>query len=357
MVLVSLTGGIADFGWGLALGFALSLVVLASLLVVATFPQEALQLAVSSPRGREFKGGTVSVELFVTSKRGASLAVFDLTSVPDGLDAAITGEGLRRTLEVKSRFAGVFSGLKARVGVLDPLGIFSRSEVHELKFSTEFLPTFLLVRREPLQVSAAILGDYPAGRSGFGQEFYSAQMYAPGSSSRDILWKRQAKSPNGNLMARVGEANIPEKLTVCFVERRGVAERKSPQWMDLASEAIARVGLPVISSGTTLRLLHVLGDSVTVAEAKDAGGLANVLVDIWREDGQREKTGMRPGQADIIVTAEAEISEPETMGLVLQKPSVLLGWGRQKKGARGSSVVFFSGHEDVSGLVARVLSR
>ncbi len=357
MVLVSLAAALASFGWGLALGFALAVVVLASLAIVVTLPKDALGLGVSASRGRAFKDERVAVELLLTSKKGSSLAQFDLTYVPDGLEAAITGEGATRTLEVTSRYAGVFGGLKVRVGILDPLRIFARNEVHDIEASFEFLPTFLLAKNEPIRVSAAILGDYPAGRRGFGQEFYSAESYSPASSSKDILWKRQAKNPEEDLLVRVGEANIPERLTVCFLERQMLPERKSPRWMDLASEAMARVGLSVISTGTTLRVVHVLGEETTVSEAKDPGSLANLLVDLWREDRPREKRVERPSMADLVVTAESETSSPDVMGLVQDKPSILLGWGQRKKGALSYGVVFFSGQEDVSGLVAAVLSR
>jgi hypothetical protein len=357
MILVSLAGSLASFGWGLALGFALAVVVLVSLVAVVTFPKDALMLSVDSPRGRAFKGEEISAGLNISSKRGASLAQFELAQVPEGLEAAIVGDGAKRRLSVNSRYAGVFSGLKVRVGILDPLGIFARTEVHSVRLSFEFLPTFLLAKKEPMRVSAAILGDFPAGRGGYGQEFYSAEMYTPASSSRDIMWKRQAKLPNDSLMVRVGEANIPEKLTVCFIERLGVEDRRSPRWMDLASEAIARVGLPVVSTGTTLRLLHIVGETEVVAETKDAGGLANILIGLWSEGPPAVGSIESPRQADMIIVAETETASSDVMGLVLDKPSVLLGWGQQKKAARGSNVIFFSGREDVSGLVARVLSR
>jgi hypothetical protein len=357
MLLASFAGGLANFGWALALGFSLAVVMLYSLLVVASYPREALSLTVDPRRARAFKGEEVAVEVVLASKWRGSLAEFEVVSVPEGLELAMRGEKNRRTLTAGSRYAGVFSGVKAKMGVVEPMGIFERSEVHRLDLSFEFLPTFLLAKREPVTVSAVILGDYPAGRRGFGQEFHSVEAYTPSSSSRDILWKKLAKTPGEELMARVGEANIPEKLTVCFIEREGVGERGSPRWMDLASEAIARVGLPVISTGTRLRVLHVLGGTMEVAEAKEAEGLANILVGLWTDKGLKEKTMEGPDQADIIVTAEAETTSPETMALVLEKPTVLLAWTQQKKVARGSRVVFFTGHEDVSGLVMRVLSR
>ncbi|MDG6902546.1 MAG: hypothetical protein JRM80_11400 [Nitrososphaerota archaeon] len=347
----------AGFGWGMALGFALAVVTLFSLLRVAAYPREAFALTVNQSRSRAFKGEKASMELLLASGRASPVAELEVVSFPDGLEVAMEGEGPRRVLTATSRYAGVFTGLKVRVGFTEPLALFSRTEVRELELSFEFLPASLLERREPLMVSAAILGDYPAGRRGFGQEFYSVEVYAPSSSSKDILWKRFAKLPGDVLMSRVGEANIPERLTVCFMEPRDKDERRTPRWMDLASEAIARVGLSVISTGTKLRLIHTVDGSSTSAEAKDVGELASALVGLWGDHGPKDRTKDGPASADLIIAPESEASTPEVMGAVMEKPAVLLAWGSQRKGARVAGVVFFTGQEDVSGLVAGVLSR
>lgn len=351
-----MAASLATFGWGLALGFSLAVVVLVSLLVVATFPKEALSLTTDASHCRAFKGAEATTNLSIGSNRGTALSEFDLAFIPEGLEVTVSGEGARRTLGVKSKFAGVYGGLKVRVGITDPLGVFARSEIHELPVRFEFLPISLLAAGVPLRVAPAMLGDFPAGRSGFGQEFYSAETYTSARSSRDIMWKRQARMPTDHLMVRVGEANIPERLTVCLLERRSLAERRSPRWMDLALEAMARVGLPVVSSGVTLRVLHVLGEGTTVSEARDTEQLASLLVSLWNDEADKATTEVRLSQADIMIVSEVETQAPDTMGLVLSKPSVILGWGRRRV-LGGSSVVFFSGHEDVSALVARVLSK
>lgn len=331
---------------------------LASLLMVALLPKEAISLKVGVTRARAFKGEELSTPLAAGSKKRRNpTAQLELVAIPEGLEARIEGEGNERVLFALSRFAGVFGGVRVRIGVLDPLGMFTRSEVYEIPLTFEFLPTSLLARREPLRVSAAMLGDYPAGRSGPGQEFYSAEIYNPSNSSREIMWKRQARMPTDYLVVRVGEANIPEKLTVCFIDATDNTSVRTPRWMDLASEAIARLGLPVVSSGTTLRVLHEETGEMTVAEARDAGGLANLLLWLWRKDILKESTRDGPGQADMIVAPEAETQGPEVAGLILAKPTVLLGWGQRPRTAPGYSVIFFTGSEDLRPLVARVLSR
>ena len=355
-MLVSVTGTLAFYGWGLALGFAFSAICLFSLVALVRLRKESLGITVDRSRARAFKGEQIPASISVGLSKSWTLAQLDLMTVPEGLEARITEDGPRRMLTVKSNFAGVYKGVKVRVGVLDPLGIFERTEVHEIGMEFEFLPNYLLARPEPLRVSAAMLGDFPAGRRGHGQEFYSAEVYTASGNSRDIMWKRQAKMPNDFLMVRVGEANIPEMMTVCFIEKQDAPMRHNANWMDLASEAIAHVGLPVVASGVTMRLIHVFGDRTTVTLAKDPESLAQALMWVWREDIEKEGTELEPEDADILIASQAETATPAIMGLFERKPSVLLGWDRRRV-VLGTGVVFFTGREEVGWLVAKVLSR
>ncbi|MCL5672871.1 MAG: hypothetical protein M1566_05230 [Thaumarchaeota archaeon] len=353
---MTVVGSISNFGWGMAIGLSLAFVALFSLLAVVALPPEALTLYAEKSRERTFKGRRVTVALKGWSGPRRVAVNFELVSGPRGIDASLEGEGSSRVLAVQSRFAGLFSGFVVRVGAGDPLGLFVRSQLHELDLALEFLPTFLLASREPITVAAAMLGDLPAGRSGFGQEFYSAEVYNTSSSSKDIMWKREAKLPSDRLYVRVGEANIPETMTVCFLEERDSEERGTAIWMDLASEAIARVALPAILSGTAVRLLHVVDGDARTTQARDPAGLAEMVVWLWKKDGAREMTRETPKDSDFVVVGQVETQDPETMALVLEKPSLVLTWGKRNP-VIGSGVAFFTGKEDISGLVAMVLSK
>ena len=354
-MIVPLASALAGFGWGLALGFAFALLASASLLALAAYPKEGLDLSVGSARARAFKGGEVAVQLSVKT-RSAS-ARMDLVMIPNGLEAEIKGEGKERTLVAKSRYAGVYTGLKARVEIADRLGILARSEVKDVGIVCEFLPTSLLGTGEPIRVSAARLGDLPAGRGGSGQEFYAAEVYTTSRSAKDIMWKRLARTPDELLLVRTGEANIPETMNLWFYEEEeGEEKTRTPARMDLASEAIARVGLPVVSTGTKLRVRHVHRGKATLTEAKDREGLANLVARLWEDGSEPGVAAESPAQADMVIASEEAAHSPEVVGLVMNRPSVLLVWG-EGRGMKGSSVVFFSGHEDLSSLVAMVLSK
>ena len=257
---------------------------------------------------------------------------------------------------MRSGYAGVFSGFHLRIGIGDPLGLFSRYEGRRLELAAEFLPKSLLAKQEGIAVSAAMLGDRPAGSRGFGQEFYTAELYDPSHDSRGILWKRQARTEGDTLMVRVGEANIPETLTVCLLEHHSREARELPGWMDLASEAVSLIGLSVLASGSSLRIIHQIGNDATVSEARDLRGLADLLSWLWRDDTGKERSRQGPGDAAIIVTGKKEIENPDILGLMLRRPSVVLSYTSGSV-AHGANVVFFTGKENISLLVNRVLSR
>jgi hypothetical protein len=281
----------------------------------------------------------------------------ELLHTPEGVQAKLRSDGGGgHSLVVSSRYSGVFSGFSLKVGILDPIGLFNRHEECRLDLTAEFLPVSLLARMEGIVVGAAMLGDRPAGSRGFGQEFYTAELYDSSHDSKGILWKRQAMIGGDNLMVRVGEANIPETLTMCLLEARKRAPRDLPRWMDLASEAVSLIGLTVLGSGSNLRVIHQIGNEATVAEARDLKALADLLSGLWRDSVPKLKTPVAPADASIVVTGEAEVQKPDIFGLLLSKPSVVLSTSTGKV-AQGASVVFFTGKENVSGLVTKVLSR
>jgi hypothetical protein len=234
--------------------------------------------------------------------------------------------------------------------------LFKRHEECRLDLTAEFLPVSLLAKMEGVVVEAAMLGDRPAGSRGFGQEFYAAELYDSSHDSKGILWKRQAMIEGDSLMVRVGEANIPATLTVCLLEAQRRAPRELPRWMDLASEAVSLIGLTVLGSGSNLRVIHQIGEEATVDEARDLKTLADLLLWLWHDAAAKQKAHVALADAAIIVTGEAEVQKPDIFGLLLSKPSIVLSNSRGRV-TQSASVVFFTGKENVGGLVTKVLSR
>jgi len=341
----------------LALALSLALAAGVSFLLIRLSPKKAFHVGIGPGQRRTFKGGVLTYPLAFESAQEEESARVELIQVPEGVQAVLRDTGEHgHSLAVRSRYAGVYSGFALKVGIGDPLGLYDRFEERRLDFAAEFLPTSLLAKQEGMMVSAAMLGDRPAGSRGFGQEFYTAELYDPSHDSKGILWKRRAKTEADTLMVRVGEANIPETLTICLLEQRKREPRELPGWMDLASEAISLIGVSVLASGSSIRVIHQIGEERTASEARDLTGLADLLGWLWRDDGGKGKSREGPGDASIIVTGKSELDNPDILGMLLKKPSVVLSYTGGLV-AHGTNVVFFTGKENISLLVNKVLSR
>jgi hypothetical protein len=341
----------------MALALSLTTAAAVSYLLIRFSPERMFKMNLGPGQKRTFKGGTLTYPLAFESATGEQRVNVKLVQIPEGVQAMLSETGDHgRSLVVSSKFAGVFSGFSLRLGIGDSLGLYDRWEERRLDLAAEFLPSSLLAKREEITVSAAMLGDRPAGSRGFGQEFYTAELYDPSHDSKGILWKRQARSSEDNLMVRVGEANIPETLTICLIEHQKREPRELPGWMDLASEAISMIGVSVLASGSSLRVIHQVGEVRTASEARDLTGLADLLGWLWRDGPGKERTSLVAEDAAMIVTGKVEIEYPEIFGLLLKKPSVVLSYTSGRV-AHGANVAFFTGTENISLLVNRVLSR
>jgi uncharacterized protein (DUF58 family) len=350
-------GALGSYSWGLALALSMTVTAIASFVYLKLSPKKVFEVRLGPGQKRTFKGEALSFPIIFESPGDEARAVLELLSVPEGAQARLrSSPDQGHTIIVSSRFSGVFTGWSLKVGILDPLGLFKRYEERKLDLQAEFLPSSLLARRAEVVVRAAMLGDRPAGSRGFGQEFYSAEVYDSSQDSKGILWRRQAKVGGDFLMVRVGEANIPETLTICLLESQKRIPRELPGWMDLASEAVSLMGLTVLDSGSSLRVIHLVGGEASTAEARDLKGLANLLTGLWSEDHARQKIQGVPTEAGIIVTGEPEMQDPDVFGLLLRKPAVVLTFSVGKV-SQSRTVVFFTGKENVNGLVSEVLSR
>jgi len=335
----------------------MSVTAIASFAYLRLSSKKVFEVKLGPGQRRAFKGNALAFPIIFESPGDETRAVLELLRVPEGAQARLrSSPDQGHTLLVSSRFSGVFAGWSLKVGILDPIGLFKRYEETKLDLQAEFLPSSLLARRQEVVVRAAMLGDRPAGSRGFGQEFYSAELYDSSQDSKGILWKRQAKLGGDFLMVRVGEANIPETLTICLLESQKRIPRELPGWMDLASEAVSLIGLTVLRSGSSMRVIHIVRGEASTAEAKDLKGLADLLAWLWSDDSARQKVQGVPSEAGIMVTGEPEMQDPSVFGLLLRIPSVVLTFSVGKV-SRSRTVVFFTGKENLGGLVSEVLSR
>ena len=355
MVLISVASALGNFGWGLALGFAMAAAGLLSVAILRFSPERTFRIGMEQRRLRGFKGEDTETLFRIKSPMGMEESAVVLPRVPEGLRADLNRQrdGSWRIL-ANSRFAGMYQGLKVRLSFVDFLGIAERYEERELDLRLEFLPRALLFELPETNMAPVTLGEVPANRMGLAQEFYGAERYNLSQDVKDILWKRLARYGTSSPMVRVREANTPELLTACVLELK---ERKGLEyyhWMDAVCEAVARLGRAAIGVGMRFRVLRITRVGRTLAEAHDLGSLADCAMAVWgvEEEG---KPSEGPESASILVTGEDELNSGEA-GLVPGRPTVVIS-PRPTPGAQNPRSVFFSGSEDLSGLVGLVLSR
>ena len=304
---------------------------------------------------RGFKGEDSTVVFRIRSPMGIEESAVALPRTPEGLKAELgrMPDGSWKIL-ANSKFSGLYQGLKVRLSFVDFLGIAERYAERELDLRLEFLPKAMLLELASVNMAPVTLGEVPANRMGLAQEIYGAERYNLSQDVKDILWKRLARFGTASPMVRVREANTPELLTVCVLElteREGLEHYK---WMDTVCEAVARLGRATIAVGMRFRVLRVTGRGRTLAEAHDLGTLADCTMAIWEVE-EEGRIGDGAESASIIITGEDELNAGEA-GLISGKPTVVIS-PRPTPSLRNARSVFFTGSEDLSGVVGQVLSR
>jgi hypothetical protein len=341
-------------GLGLALGLALAVAAAVSLVAVRLASGQYSAIRMEPQKFSDFKARTFEARLsFEGRKRGAVLTVSRVTAQP-GVDVEVKprADGTF-SLALRTRFAGRFNMLTATVRVSDAMGIFfSEEEVRLKDFLLDSLPTSLLQRPRPLPMAAISVGEAPSGSRGSAQEFYAIEDYDASSDPRGILWKRVAESPTEKLVARVGESNIPKVLTVAVVETADRFETQ-PWFMDLVSEALARLGREAVEYGITLRIISEINGLAWAAEARTVSDISSCTMGLWTL-GRKAPASKELPWPDLVITGLEDTEDPRVSGLVANRPSVVVTSGRPAKKV-GRRVMLYSGSEDVSKVLQAVL--
>jgi len=338
------------------LGFSVAAAGLISVVLLKFSPSHTFSVRAEEPRLRVLKGEEAEIDLKVKSPMGFEESEVSLAGAPEGLKLELRRKTERFcTVVASSRFSGVYRNLKVRLSFPDFLGIAERYEERELELTLEFLPRSLLLEPARVNMAPLTLGEIPANRIGLAQEFYGAERYNLSQEVKDILWKRLARFASTSPMVRVREANTPELLTVCVLERIERGGLEYYRWMDLVCEAVARVGSAVIGIGVRLRLVRDTREWRTVAEAHDLESLADCTMAVWQGIDQKS-TDYGPESASIIIAGEAELNSAEGLGLAGSKPTVVISLGPTYR-QQNPNLLVFTGSEDLSGLVGLVLSR
>jgi hypothetical protein len=269
----------------LALSLSLSFAAGISLFLFLRTDAASLTVSARPEVVRLMKGESASVELVVTSGASGWLALSSALAPTTSGVSFETIDDKRGKFMVAGDHAGRYSRLGLTAKFVDALDLFERTgTIRPEHFVVEVLPRSLLEPPSRPNLLTVAFGEVPAGLRGGGQEFYGVEAYSGSQESRDILWRRVAGSPDQTISARVREANVPGLVTVALIEVRP-ADRSV--WMDAATEAIGKIGVTLLELGIVLEVV-VPASKEPPPRAATHDELADLLMDIWKEDVTRE---------------------------------------------------------------------
>ena len=198
-------------------------------------------------------------------------------------------------------------------------------------------------------------GDSPAGSPGQGQELYGIDTYRGSGQSKDILWRRVARSPNRDLFVKIRESNVPETIRISLIQTvdRG-PERYA--WVDLACEALGLVSNHLLVMGLTLKISFSAGGIYTESvSAPDE--LVNCMMDFSKSRPESDNVRWLVQDADLVISGLKELESPDLAQLISRRPSLLTLEEGAEPVFLGTRSVVFSGRENIVPLIQRVIEK
>jgi hypothetical protein len=286
------------------------------------------------------------------------------------VNATPLGDGRMRLRFLGTR-AGRAEGFDVGISLSDPLRLFKRVDqfVHS-EFLLDTLPLSLLAPAAPRKLMIFGFGEQPTGYPGPGHELYGLNEYNSGDT-KDIIWKRVAKSPNETLIARVREANVREVVKVGVVR---FAERGDDQaaWIDSLCEALGYLGKEVFEMGASLTILYNSPPGVegrggwkgeagrspgpTQVTATDVVELAEAVMSCSVGPGSYEIGGV-VSNCDLVITGVKELEHESTAKVLAEKPMLLISEEASPNATISNRSVVYSGREGLFPLIRKVLER
>jgi uncharacterized protein (DUF58 family) len=323
-----------------------------SLFLLATNAQNVRGRAVPGTL-RIFKHENASTEVRLDSGNLSWLRPTTVTLRDvNGFDTKIVRVGARSfEIKVTPRYAGTFVVTAASLGAHDALGAFVSERDIPLELRVECLPLALLSPDEPFLLSPITVGENPVGRKGTGQELYAVEEYHANADSKDILWKRVARAGDDSIPVRVRETNLRTHVTI-DLELHWSSEDERTRRMDLALEAIARIGRVLLSAGTELEIVYPTQGSAGRSRARTRRELAELLIEV--SCAPASNAVLRDIQdCDLLVICADAAAKP---GARYSTPTLIVSDEREIPDLPADAFVF-TGSEDLSTLTMLVLDR
>jgi hypothetical protein len=286
----------------------------------------------------------------------------------------------RMRLQFLARFAGRADGIEVGISLTDPLRLLKKlEEVAHPPFIVDTLPVSLLAPSIPRRLTIFGFGDQPTGYPGPGHELYGLDEYRAGDT-KDIIWKRVAKSSTEALTARVREANVREVVKVGVVQFAQRGEEDQAAWMDRVCEALGKAGKDVIEMGAVFTVLYhslprgrggqgALEDQEIPPELKQSSAtdvveLAEVVMSSSLASGSREGIEPLVDNSDLVITGLRELEDMKIAKMVSQRPLVIVSEGGEGASppasapyTLGRGSIVFTGQENLFPLIRKVLER
>jgi len=277
----------------------------------------------------------------------------------------------RMKLKFFGKYAGRSEGVKVEISLTDPLRLLNRvDQVLHSEFVLDTLPLSLLAPAVPRRLSVFGFGDQPTGYPGPGQELYGLDDYHSGGDTKDIIWKRVAKSPDETLIARVREASVRDVLRVGVVQFAERGEGRA-EWVDKLCEALGYLGKEVLETGASLTLQYQSpseaegtggqkgrverSPGLTQSRATDINEVAEAVMSCSAAKGSREIEAV-VRTSDFVITGVRELEDEKTATLIAEKP-VLLIQEKSPPSTHPYRSVIYTGRESLHPLIRKLLER
>jgi uncharacterized protein (DUF58 family) len=348
VVLVTILGMATSSVTFVILGLSLSFAGVISLLLLRLYRERAMLAVPQEASLRVFKGESAHTSLRLrgapTSWAAVSLGSLLVRGPVEVKSDLLPGGGY--ALSLRPTAAGRFGDLAFSARLSDPLRLFVHSEiVVPVALTLDSMPLSLLERPRTPLISPLTLGERPSGTPGKGQEFFGVGEYVYGSESRDILWKRVARSPELNLLVRQRESNIPETASLALVLGWLRGEDRT-KLVDMMCEGLGSLGTTLLGLGMRVTLKGE--DLVTTATSSDELVEAIMVASTLASSSAPEDAA----ECDVVV----EVGGME--GMVRPwagfKPTVSIG---DRDSALPRFAVGYTGVEDLATIAGAVLEK
>jgi hypothetical protein len=353
------------------LGISLATMAVISIVIFEFAIRDGVGVSMESGHHRTLKGEEYDTILSIES-RGTGW----IGSIPTDFSVD-TGQLLkieplsagRVRLRFLGKYAGRTEGVKVGISLTDPLKLVGRlDEVVHTDFVLDTLPLSLLFSVVPRRLTVFGFGEQPTGYPGPGQELYGLDEYHQTMDTKDIIWKRVAKSPNEALTARVREASVRDVVRVGIVQFAERGEGRAA-WVDMLCEALGQVGKEVFVMGASVTFHYKSTDradeekggkseeevlGVTHIRASDIDELAEAVMSCSVAPSSREIEAVVSG-SDFVVTGLKELEDEKMAMVIAEKPLLLISEEASPSPAFTEGSVIWTGNESLFPLVRKML--